>query len=145
MLLFSTCQCSFVSVTIICLFNHQRIFGIFLPDAFRRSIPKKYWKGSLPWIHCYCFMRANENQEFIISVCSDSYFDIRLARSSFFSCYLLNCSSQVAESALNAKIQDPIFHRVRDVAPNKVLLSICSVSLLPLFSTLAFSFLCSLF
>lgn len=63
-------------------------------DAFRGSIPRKYWKGSLPWIHCYCFMRANENQEFIISV---------------------------AESALNAKIQDPIFHRVRDVAPNKAM------------------------
>ena len=28
--------------------------------------------------------------------------------------------SQEAESALNASIQDPIFHRVRDVAPNKV-------------------------
>ena len=27
---------------------------------------------------------------------------------------------QEAESALNASIQDPIFHRVRDVAPNKV-------------------------
>ncbi|KAL4029288.1 hypothetical protein IC575_012517 [Cucumis melo] len=63
-------------------------------DAFRGSIKKKYWKGSLPWIHCYCFMRANENQDFIISV---------------------------AESALNANIQDPIFHRVRDVAPNKAM------------------------
>lgn len=30
---------------------------------------------------------------------------------------------QEAESALNARIQDPIFHRVRDVAPNKVSLS----------------------
>lgn len=27
---------------------------------------------------------------------------------------------QEAESALNAGIKDPIFHRVRDVAPNKV-------------------------
>ncbi|KAE8651523.1 hypothetical protein Csa_019510 [Cucumis sativus] len=63
-------------------------------DAFRGSIKKKYWKGSLPWIHCYCFMRANENQDFIISE---------------------------AESALNANIQDPIFHRVRDVAPNKAM------------------------
>lgn len=63
-------------------------------DAFRGTIKRKYWKGSLPWIHCYCFMRANENQEFIISE---------------------------AESALNANIQDPIFHRVRDVAPNKAM------------------------
>ncbi|XP_022157593.1 tRNA (guanine(37)-N1)-methyltransferase 2 isoform X2 [Momordica charantia] len=63
-------------------------------DAFRGSIRRKYWKGSLPWIHCYCFMRANENQDFIISE---------------------------AESALNGKIQDPVFHRVRDVAPNKAM------------------------
>ncbi|CAK9326620.1 unnamed protein product [Citrullus colocynthis] len=63
-------------------------------DAFRGTIKRKYWKGSLPWIHCYCFMRANENQEFIISE---------------------------AESGLNANIQDPIFHRVRDVAPNKAM------------------------
>jgi hypothetical protein len=27
---------------------------------------------------------------------------------------------QIAESALKATILDPIFHRVRDVAPNKV-------------------------
>uniref|UniRef100_A0A9I9CJJ4 tRNA (guanine(37)-N1)-methyltransferase n=1 Tax=Cucumis melo TaxID=3656 RepID=A0A9I9CJJ4_CUCME len=78
-------------------------------DAFRGSIKKKYWKGSLPWIHCYCFMRANENQDFIIS-------------SSFFSYRpLLTVPLQVAESALNANIQDPIFHRVRDVAPNKAM------------------------
>uniref|UniRef100_A0A2N9HHQ9 tRNA (guanine(37)-N1)-methyltransferase n=1 Tax=Fagus sylvatica TaxID=28930 RepID=A0A2N9HHQ9_FAGSY len=63
-------------------------------DAFRGIIKRKYWKGSLPWIHCYCFMRANETQEFIVSE---------------------------AESALNASIQDPIFHRVRDVAPNKAM------------------------
>ncbi|KAK3210779.1 hypothetical protein Dsin_015485 [Dipteronia sinensis] len=37
-------------------------------DSFRGLIQKKYWKGSLPWIHCYCFMRANETQELIISV-----------------------------------------------------------------------------
>ncbi|GAV82065.1 LOW QUALITY PROTEIN: Met_10 domain-containing protein [Cephalotus follicularis] len=63
-------------------------------DAFRGLIHRKYWKGALPWIHCYCFMRANETREFIISE---------------------------AESALNACIQDPVFHRVRDVAPNKAM------------------------
>jgi hypothetical protein len=26
----------------------------------------------------------------------------------------------VAEKALNAKIEEPIFHRIRDVVPNKV-------------------------
>lgn len=63
-------------------------------DAFRGRILKKHWKGPLPLIHCYCFIRANETQEFIISE---------------------------AESALNARIIDPIFHRVRDVAPNKAM------------------------
>ncbi|XP_021807179.1 tRNA (guanine(37)-N1)-methyltransferase 2 [Prunus avium] len=63
-------------------------------DAFRGLIQRKYWTGSLPWIHCYCFIRANETQESIISV---------------------------AESGLNAHIKDPIFHRVRDVAPNKAM------------------------
>ncbi|XP_028121449.1 tRNA (guanine(37)-N1)-methyltransferase 2 isoform X4 [Camellia sinensis] len=63
-------------------------------DAFRGLIQRRYWKGSLPWIHCYCFMRANETEELIISE---------------------------AESALNACIRDPKFHRVRDVAPNKAM------------------------
>ncbi|XP_038700987.1 tRNA (guanine(37)-N1)-methyltransferase 2 isoform X3 [Tripterygium wilfordii] len=63
-------------------------------DAFRGIIRRKYWKVPLPWIHCYCFIRANETEEMIISV---------------------------AESALNAPIQDPVFHRVRDVAPNKAM------------------------
>ncbi|GAB4828351.1 hypothetical protein Ancab_035348 [Ancistrocladus abbreviatus] len=63
-------------------------------DAFRGCIQKKYWKGLLPWVHCYCFMRSTETEEFIIGE---------------------------AESALNAKIQNPIFHRVRDVAPNKAM------------------------
>ncbi|KAL5541731.1 hypothetical protein UlMin_009441, partial [Ulmus minor] len=63
-------------------------------DAFREVIQRKYWKGDLPWIHCYCFIRASETQEYIISE---------------------------AEAALGARIQDPIFHRVRDVAPNKAM------------------------
>ncbi|KAL0385217.1 UNVERIFIED_CONTAM: tRNA (guanine(37)-N1)-methyltransferase 2 [Sesamum radiatum] len=63
-------------------------------DAFRGLIQKKYWKGSLPWIHCYCFIRASETEDFIISE---------------------------AEAALGASIQDPTFHRVRDVAPNKAM------------------------
>ncbi|OVA08098.1 Glycoside hydrolase [Macleaya cordata] len=63
-------------------------------DAFRGLIRRKYWKGPLPWIHCYCFMRSTETQESIISE---------------------------AESYLNSKIQSFIFHRVRDVAPNKAM------------------------
>ncbi|KAL5722639.1 tRNA (guanine(37)-N(1))-methyltransferase [Ranunculus cassubicifolius] len=64
-------------------------------DTFKGLISKKNWKkGScLPWIHCYCFMRTKtETQESII---------------------------QEAETLLNAKIKDPIFHKVRLVAPYK--------------------------
>ncbi|KAK4479252.1 hypothetical protein RD792_014763, partial [Penstemon davidsonii] len=61
-------------------------------DAFRGLIDKSTWKGSLPLIHCYCFMRSTETKELIISE---------------------------AEAALGASIQEPIFHKVRDVAPNK--------------------------
>ncbi|MBA0722625.1 hypothetical protein Golax_003284 [Gossypium laxum] len=63
-------------------------------DAFRAIISRKNWRGPLPLVHCYCFIRANETQEFIISE---------------------------AESTLNAKIKDPVFHKVRDVAPNKAM------------------------
>ncbi|XP_052488874.1 tRNA (guanine(37)-N1)-methyltransferase 2 isoform X5 [Gossypium raimondii] len=63
-------------------------------DAFRAIISRKNWRGPLPLVHCYCFIRANETQEFITSE---------------------------AESALNAKIKDPVFHKVRDVAPNKAM------------------------
>ncbi|KAH6761467.1 S-adenosyl-L-methionine-dependent methyltransferases superfamily protein [Perilla frutescens var. hirtella] len=63
-------------------------------DAFRGIINRKYWKGSLPLIHCYCFIRSNETEDLIKSV---------------------------AEAALGASIRDPTFHRVRDVAPNKAM------------------------
>lgn len=64
-------------------------------DTFRSLISKKYWKGSLPWVHCYCFLRSTETKDSLISV---------------------------AESALNAKIKDPVFHCVRMVAPYKEML-----------------------
>ncbi|XXG85557.1 hypothetical protein AAC387_Pa11g0612 [Persea americana] len=64
-------------------------------DVFKGLLQRKYWKGPLPWIHCYCFKRSNETKESIITE---------------------------AEVTLNAKIHDPIFHRVRDVAPNKVMI-----------------------
>ncbi|CAN1331310.1 tRNA (guanine(37)-N1)-methyltransferase 2 [Linum perenne] len=63
-------------------------------DAFRRLIPRQCWKGDLPLVHCYCFIRANETKETIVTK---------------------------AESALGAQIQDPMLHRVRDVAPNKAM------------------------
>ncbi|KAK3158403.1 hypothetical protein QOZ80_2AG0136740 [Eleusine coracana subsp. coracana] len=63
-------------------------------DCFDGLIQKKYWKGSLPWIHCYCFIRSSESEESVLAE---------------------------AQSRLNAKIAEPIFHRVRDVAPNKAM------------------------
>ncbi|XP_039848673.1 tRNA (guanine(37)-N1)-methyltransferase isoform X2 [Panicum virgatum] len=63
-------------------------------DCFDGLIQKKHWTGSLPWIHCYCFMRSTESEESILSE---------------------------AQNRLNAKIAELIFHRVRDVAPNKAM------------------------
>ncbi|KAK1313169.1 tRNA (guanine(37)-N1)-methyltransferase 2 [Acorus calamus] len=63
-------------------------------DVFKGLLQRKYWRGDLPWIHCYCFMCSTETKESLIDE---------------------------AETTLNAKIQDPIFHRVRDVAPNKAM------------------------
>ncbi|CAM0945330.1 unnamed protein product [Alopecurus aequalis] len=63
-------------------------------DCFSGLVQKRYWKGSLPWIHCYCFIRSSESEESIL------------------------CEAQ---NKLNAKIAEPIFHRVRDVAPNKAM------------------------
>ncbi|THU49286.1 hypothetical protein C4D60_Mb06t07960 [Musa balbisiana] len=63
-------------------------------DVFKGLIQSEHWRGSLPWIHCYCFIRSTETKESILSK---------------------------AESLLSTKIADPIFHRVRDVAPNKAM------------------------
>ncbi|KAK3436525.1 hypothetical protein EUGRSUZ_C01077 [Eucalyptus grandis] len=63
-------------------------------NIFRGLIHRKYWKGLSPWIHCYCFMKASETEESILAV---------------------------AEQALDASISEPMFHRVRDVAPNKAM------------------------
>lgn len=98
MSLFACTRRLFVSYLYICplIWKTETLFFLFwgLSDAFRGLIQRQYWKGSLPWIHCYCFIRANETEELIISE---------------------------AESALNACIQDPIFHKVRNVAPNKAM------------------------
>lgn len=64
-------------------------------DVFQGIFSRSYWKGPMPWIHCYCFMRSNETEEMII---------------------------ERAETALLSKIEDPIIHRVRYVAPNKAML-----------------------
>ncbi|XP_057845472.1 tRNA (guanine(37)-N1)-methyltransferase 1 isoform X3 [Cryptomeria japonica] len=71
-------------------------------DVFKGLISRKYWKGTMPLIHCYCFMRSNETEATII---------------------------QRAEVALMSKIEDPVVHKVRDVAPNKAML--CLSFMLP--------------
>ncbi|XP_051133063.1 tRNA (guanine(37)-N1)-methyltransferase 2 [Andrographis paniculata] len=63
-------------------------------DIFNGLVNKDHWKGSLPWIHCYCFIRSNETENLIV---------------------------WEAEAILGARIHNPIFHRVRDVAPNKAM------------------------
>lgn len=63
-------------------------------DVFKGLIQRECWKGPLPWIHCYCFIRSNETEA------------SKLAE---------------AEVTLGAKIPEPVFHRVRDVAPNKAM------------------------
>ncbi|CAH2063997.1 unnamed protein product [Thlaspi arvense] len=63
-------------------------------DAFSNVIQRRYWKGTLPLIHCYCFIRASETTESIVAE---------------------------AETALKFHIEDPVFHKVRDVAPNKAM------------------------
>lgn len=45
---------------------------------------------------------------------------IKFIQDSVFIDFVNNIIMQVAETALAASIKDPIFHRVRDVAPNKV-------------------------
>ncbi|XP_060201711.1 tRNA (guanine(37)-N1)-methyltransferase 2-like, partial [Lycium barbarum] len=105
-------------------------------DAFRGLIRWRYWKGSLSWIHCYCFMQASETEDHIIS----DYLKLTQIMSSITSAgheMICNFSSksEVAkfwghvnglvnyrwQSALGARIQNPVFYRVRDVAPNKAM------------------------
>ncbi|KAH0884200.1 hypothetical protein HID58_060296, partial [Brassica napus] len=41
-------------------------------DFFSNVIQRKYWKGPLPLIHCYCFIRASETTETIIATRSST-------------------------------------------------------------------------
>ncbi|XP_042411310.1 tRNA (guanine(37)-N1)-methyltransferase 1-like isoform X1 [Zingiber officinale] len=63
-------------------------------DVFKDLIQREQWRGPLPWIHCYCFMRTTETKESTLAK---------------------------AEAFLSTRIPEPFFHRVRDVAPNKVM------------------------
>ncbi|XP_020585107.1 tRNA (guanine(37)-N1)-methyltransferase 1 isoform X2 [Phalaenopsis equestris] len=63
-------------------------------DVFRDLLQQRYWKGSLPLLHCYFFFRSDENAESILGE---------------------------VEATLKFKIHNPVFHRVRDVAPNKAM------------------------
>ncbi|KAK8921573.1 tRNA (guanine(37)-N1)-methyltransferase 2 [Platanthera zijinensis] len=63
-------------------------------DVFKGLLQRRYWKGSLPLLHCYFFLRSNETVESIL---------------------------EEVEATLKSKILDRIFYRVRDVAPNKAM------------------------
>lgn len=63
-------------------------------DVFEGLLQRRYWKGSLPLLHCYFFLRSTETAESIL---------------------------EEVEATLKSKIPDPVFHRVRDVAPNKAM------------------------
>ncbi|RRT82315.1 hypothetical protein BHM03_00020181 [Ensete ventricosum] len=36
-------------------------------DVFKGLIQREHWRGSLPWIHCYCFIRSTETKGSILS------------------------------------------------------------------------------
>ncbi|KAI5078795.1 hypothetical protein GOP47_0006466 [Adiantum capillus-veneris] len=64
-------------------------------DVFRGLLTKESWKGMMPRVHCYCFMRAHETVRDVL---------------------------KHAESVLGCSITNPTVWEVRDVAPNKAML-----------------------
>ncbi|BFI29579.1 tRNA (guanine37-N1)-methyltransferase [Marchantia polymorpha subsp. ruderalis] len=66
-------------------------------DVFQGLLSRDHWKGPMPRIHCYCFMRAIETHADVL---------------------------KRAEGILGGVIKDPQVWTVRDVAPNKIMLCI---------------------
>jgi len=66
-------------------------------DVLNGLLCKERWKGNMPRVHCYCFMRSNETQADIM---------------------------KKAERYLGGSINDPEVYIVRDVAPNKIMLCV---------------------
>ncbi|KAL2635902.1 hypothetical protein R1flu_007381 [Riccia fluitans] len=66
-------------------------------DVFQGLLSRDHWKGPMPRIHCYCFMKAIENHSDVL---------------------------KRAEGILGGIIKDPHVWTVRDVAPNKIMLCI---------------------
>lgn len=64
-------------------------------DVLNGLLSKERWKGTMPRVHCYCFMRANETITDVL---------------------------KRAERLLSGAIQNPNVWEVRDVAPNKAML-----------------------
>ncbi|MCO5608779.1 hypothetical protein L7F22_062995 [Adiantum nelumboides] len=64
-------------------------------DVFRGLLSKEKWKGMMPRVHCYCFMRAHETVADVL---------------------------KHAEGVLGGSIVNPTVWEVRDVAPNKAML-----------------------
>uniref|UniRef100_A0A7I4B948 tRNA (guanine(37)-N1)-methyltransferase n=1 Tax=Physcomitrium patens TaxID=3218 RepID=A0A7I4B948_PHYPA len=66
-------------------------------DVLNGLLCKGRWKGTMPRVHCYCFMRSNETNADIV---------------------------KKAETYLGGSIADPDVYVVRDVAPNKIMLCV---------------------
>lgn len=66
-------------------------------DVLNGLLSKGIWKGTMPRVHCYCFMRSKETNGDII---------------------------KKAETYLGSSIVDTDIYVVRDVAPNKIMLCV---------------------
>ncbi|KAG0564141.1 hypothetical protein KC19_8G086500 [Ceratodon purpureus] len=66
-------------------------------DVLNGLLSKDRWKGTMPQVHCYCFMRSIETNRDII---------------------------KKAETYLGSSIVDTDIYVVRDVAPNKIMLCV---------------------
>lgn len=58
-------------------------YGIWLwplfADVLNGLLCKGRWKGTMPRVHCYCFMRSNETNADIVKVRLESYYNIALS------------------------------------------------------------------
>ena len=50
------------------LSSHYRCLVYLFADVLNGLLCKERWKGNMPRVHCYCFMRSNETRADIIKV-----------------------------------------------------------------------------
>ena len=48
--------------------SHYRCLAYLFADVLNGLLCKERWKGNMPRVHCYCFMRSNETQADIMKV-----------------------------------------------------------------------------